>query len=90
VSLAAFLGHLESFGWGWGSVLVVVLIGFGMMSCCSHVQKAEFADNKRLMADLTAISSTLSMMAERGTTTGVVLVVVLTVVVVIGLLDCSN
>jgi hypothetical protein len=29
---------LESFGWGyWGSVLVVVLIGFGMMSCCSHV-----------------------------------------------------
>ena len=73
-----------------GAVLVVVSIGFGMMRSCSHARKAEFADNKRLKADLTATSSTLSMMAERGTTAEVVLLVVLTVVVVFLPLDCSN
>jgi hypothetical protein len=71
-------------------VLVVVLIGFGMMRCCSHVWKAGFGDNKHLTAVLTAISLTLLTMAVRGTTAGVVLVVVLTAVGVFEPLDRSN
>ena len=61
-------------------VLVVVSIAFGMMRCCNHVRKAEFAANKRFTMDSISISLTLSTVAVRGTTAGLESVVVLAVV----------
>jgi mannitol-specific phosphotransferase system IIBC component len=58
---------------GVGSVvgLVVLMVlsttmGFTMMNLCSHARKDELADARRLMADLTETSSTLSTQGQIG------------------------
>ena len=64
--------------------------GLGMMSCCNHVRKPELADNKRLTADFTAVSSTVSTVAMNGAGVGLYLVVEIAVGDAIGLLERLN